>query len=61
VGYERNAERLLAELGGRDAAAAMRAYADEIDARAAALNARPRRRHAGGPSGSARMPSARTR
>jgi hypothetical protein len=37
VGYERNAERLLAELGGRDAAAAMRAYADEIDARAAAL------------------------
>jgi hypothetical protein len=39
VGYERNAERLLAELGGRDAAAAMRAYADEIDARAAALKA----------------------
>jgi hypothetical protein len=39
VGYERNAERLLAELGSRDAAAAMRAYADEIDARAAALKA----------------------
>jgi hypothetical protein len=44
VGYERNAERLLAELGSRDAAAAMRAYADEIDARAAALKPRPRRR-----------------
>jgi hypothetical protein len=37
VGYERNAERLLAELDGRDAAAATRAYADAIDARAAAL------------------------
>jgi hypothetical protein len=39
VAYERNAERLLAELDSRDAAAAMRAYADEIDARAAALEA----------------------
>jgi hypothetical protein len=38
VGYERNAERLLAELGSRDAAAAMRTYADEIDAHAAALH-----------------------
>lgn len=37
VAYERNAERLLAELDSRDAAAAMRAYADEITARAAAL------------------------
>ena len=35
VAYERNAERLLAELDSRDAAATMRAYADEIDARAA--------------------------
>ncbi|MGH3170201.1 MAG: 2OG-Fe(II) oxygenase, partial [Trebonia sp.] len=39
VAYERNAERLRAELDSRDAAAAMRAYADEIDARAAALEA----------------------
>jgi hypothetical protein len=39
VGYERNAERLLAELACRDGAAAMRTYADEIDARAAALKA----------------------
>ena len=39
VGYERNAERLLAELDSRDAAAAMRTYADEIDARAATLKA----------------------
>lgn len=61
MAYERNAERLLAELDSRDAAAAMRAYADEIDARAAALEAPPRRRHASGPSGSASMPSARTR
>ena len=37
VAYERNAKRLLAELNSRDAAAAMRAYADEIDARAATL------------------------
>jgi hypothetical protein len=37
VAYERNAERLLAELDSRGAAAAMRAYADEIDARAVAL------------------------
>jgi hypothetical protein len=39
VAYERNAERLLAELDSRDAAATMRAYADEIDARAATLEA----------------------
>jgi hypothetical protein len=39
VAYERNAERLLAELDSRDAAATMRAYADEIDARVAALEA----------------------
>ena len=32
VAYERNSERPLAELDSRDAAAAMRAYADEIDA-----------------------------
>lgn len=37
VAYQRNAERLLAELDSRDAVAAMRAYADEIDARAAEL------------------------
>jgi hypothetical protein len=37
--YERNAERLLAELDSRDAAAAMRTYADEIDAWVAALEA----------------------
>jgi hypothetical protein len=37
VGHERNAQRLLAELDSRDATAAMRAYADEINARAAAL------------------------
>ena len=37
VAYERNAKRLLAELDSRDAAAAMRAYADEIDAHAAEL------------------------
>jgi hypothetical protein len=37
VAYERNAKRLLAELGSRDAAAAMRAYACEIDAHAAEL------------------------
>jgi hypothetical protein len=37
VAYERNATRLLAELDSRDATAAMRAYPDEIDARAAAL------------------------
>jgi hypothetical protein len=37
VAYERNAERLLAELDSRDAAAAMRAYAGEIDARAVDL------------------------
>jgi hypothetical protein len=39
VAYKRNAKRLLAELSSRDAAATMRAYADEIDARAAALEA----------------------
>lgn len=39
VAYERNAKRLLTELDSRDAAAAMRAYADEIDARASALEA----------------------
>lgn len=39
MAYERNAERLLAELDSRDAAATMRAYADEIDARAATLEA----------------------
>jgi hypothetical protein len=61
VAYERNAKRLLAELDSRDAAAAMRVYADEIDTRAAELEARTRRRHAGGPSGSASMPNARTR
>lgn len=37
VVYEHNAERLRAELDSRDAVAAMRAYADEIDAHAAAL------------------------
>lgn len=37
VAYERNAKSLLAELDSRDAAAAMRAYADEIDAHAAEL------------------------
>ena len=37
VAYERNAKRLLAELDSRDAAAAMRVYADEIDTRAAEL------------------------
>jgi hypothetical protein len=37
VAYERNAKRLLAELDSRDAAAAMRAYADEIDAHTAEL------------------------
>jgi hypothetical protein len=39
VAYERNAERLLAELDSRDAAATMRAYSEEIDARAATLAA----------------------
>jgi hypothetical protein len=39
VAYESNAERLLAELDSRDAVATMRAYADEIDARAATLAA----------------------
>jgi hypothetical protein len=39
MAYERNAKRLLAELDSRDATAAMRAYADEIDARASALEA----------------------
>lgn len=39
VAYERNAKRLLAELDSRDAAAAMRVYADEIDTRAAELEA----------------------
>jgi hypothetical protein len=38
VGYERKAERLLAELESRDAAAAMRTYSGEIDAHAAALH-----------------------
>src|ERR1700722_4994018 len=37
VAYERNAKRLLTELDSRDAAAAMRVYADEIDTRAAEL------------------------
>jgi hypothetical protein len=37
MAYERSAERLRAELDSRDAAAAMRAYADEVDARAEAL------------------------
>jgi hypothetical protein len=39
VAYERNAKRLLTELDSRDTTAAMRAYADEIDARAAELEA----------------------
>jgi epoxyqueuosine reductase QueG len=39
VAYERNAKRLLAELDSRDTAATMRAYADEIDERAASLAA----------------------
>jgi hypothetical protein len=38
-GDERNAKRLLTELDSRDAAAAMRVYADEIDTRAAELKA----------------------
>jgi epoxyqueuosine reductase QueG len=37
VAYQRNAKRLLAELDSRDAAAAMRTYADEIDSHAAEL------------------------
>jgi hypothetical protein len=37
VSYERNAERLLTELDSHDAAAAMHAYADKIDAHAAEL------------------------
>jgi hypothetical protein len=39
LAYERNAKRLLTELDSRDATAAMRTYADEIDARASALEA----------------------
>jgi hypothetical protein len=39
VAYQRNAERLLTELDSRDAAAAMRAYADEIDVHATELEA----------------------
>lgn len=39
VAYERHAERLRSGLDRRDAAAAMRTYADEIDAHAAALEA----------------------
>lgn len=39
MAYERNVKRLLTELGSRDATAAMRAYADGIDARAAELEA----------------------
>ncbi|MDX6390409.1 MAG: hypothetical protein QOJ73_1472 [Streptosporangiaceae bacterium] len=39
VAYERNAKRLLTELDSRDAATAMCSYADEIDARASALEA----------------------
>jgi len=39
VAYERNAERLRAQLDSRDAAAAMRAYAGQVDARAEALEA----------------------
>lgn len=35
--YERNVERLLSKLESRDAVAAMRTYADEVDARAAEL------------------------
>lgn len=61
VAYERTSERLLAELDSRDAAATMRAYADEIDARAAALPAPAAHAATDGPSGSANMPSARTR
>ena len=61
VAYERTSERLLAELDSRDAAATMRAYADEIDARAAALPAPAAHAATDGPSGSANMPSAQTR
>lgn len=39
VAYERNADRLRAELDRREATAAMRAYANEIDTHAAALEA----------------------
>ncbi len=39
VAYQRNAERLVADLARRDAATAMRAYADEIAAHAAGLEA----------------------
>jgi hypothetical protein len=39
VAYERNAERLRSELDSRDAAASMRAYADEIDAHTAGREA----------------------
>ncbi|HEV3380689.1 MAG TPA: hypothetical protein VG142_06885 [Trebonia sp.] len=61
VAYERNAARLRGELDSRDAAVAMRVYADEIDARAAALEAPPHRQDVNGPSGSAIMPSAPAR
>lgn len=37
LAYERNAERLRAELDRRDAATAMRAYADQIDTHVAAF------------------------
>ncbi len=37
MAYERNAKRVLTELESRDAAAVMRAHADEIDARATGL------------------------
>ena len=39
MAYERNAKRLLGELDSREAAVAMRVYADEIDTRAAGLKA----------------------
>lgn len=39
VAYQRNADRLVSDLARRDTAAAMRAYADEIAAHAAGLEA----------------------
>jgi hypothetical protein len=39
VAYQRNADRLVADLARRNTAAAMRAYADEIAAHAAGLEA----------------------
>lgn len=38
VSYERNASRLRDEIAGREAAAAMREYAGEVDAEAATLD-----------------------